>query len=128
MKTQYTNFTTWLDQRVRNIQASINSSRQTLTNYLTEQFEKYFGNDGALADQGEAMKEQASQMQQANDAMNSVAKPSLDTGAMLDQYLNFNPTGLAILSVITGNPFATSMLVVIFTFALCGYIFFGKKR
>lgn len=95
---------------------------------LMLKLEEYFGEDGELAEKGDAMQNQADQMQQANDAMNSVEKPAVDAGAMLDQYLNFNPAGLAILSVITGNPFATSMLVVIFTFALCGYIFFGKKR
>lgn len=95
---------------------------------LMSKLEDYFGEDGEMAEKADEMEQQANQMQQANDAMNSVEKPSVDSGAMLDQYLNFNPTGLAILSVITNNSFATSMLVVIFTFALCGYIFFGKKR
>lgn len=88
--------------------------------------EQYFGNDGALADQGEAMQEQANQMQQANDALQSVEKPSIE-GVTMDSYLNFNGGTMAILSVLTGNPFITAMLVVVFTFAMVGYIFFGKR-
>ena len=95
---------------------------------LMIKLEEYFGEDGELAEKGDAMSEQAEQMQQANDAMSSVEKPSVDTGAMLDQYLNFNPSALALLAVFTNNAFVTPMLVVIFTFALCGYIFFGKRR
>lgn len=96
-------------------------------NHLFEKLEEYFGDDGSLAQAGEQMSEQAGQMNEANDALNSVEKPSLDTGGMFDSLLDFDTGGLAILSCMTSNVYVTQLLVVVFTFALCSYVFFGKR-
>lgn len=80
-----------------------------------------------LSNAGDAMSDQAVEMNQAQDQLNSIDKPSLDTNGLFGTMLNFNPGGLKILTAITNNGQVTAMLVVVFTFALCGYIFFGKK-
>lgn len=66
-------------------------------------------------------------MSEANSQLNSVEKPSLDTGQLFGDILQFDTGGLVVLSAITSNPYVTSVMVVVFTFALCGYVFFGKK-
>lgn len=94
---------------------------------LFAKLEEYFGDDGALSEAGEQMSEQAGQMNEANDSLNSVDKPVLDTDSMFTGILDFNTGGLTILSCMTGNVYVTQVLIVVFTFALCGYVFFGKR-
>ena len=79
-----------------------------------------------LSNAGTAMSDQAAEMSQAQTQLDAVDKPDLNDD-MFGSMLNFNPGGLKILTAITNNGQVTAMLVVVFTFALCGYIFFGKK-
>lgn len=81
-----------------------------------------------LNNAGQSMSDQADQMQQANDQMSAVSRPELDPNGLFDQFVNFDPGGLSLLSVITTNTYVTPMLVLVFTFALAAYVFFGKRR
>lgn len=83
---------------------------------------------GALSQAGEKMKEDAGAISSAGDSLGAVSQPDIDSGTLINNYVNFDPVGLSVLSCITSNPMVTSMLVVVFTFCLAGYIFFGKKR
>lgn len=119
--------TSWLSRVYEGIDSLAGDVRSRFTT-LFDKLEQYFGNDGSLAQAGGEMTEQADQMQQANDSMNAVEKPSLDTGQLFGSYLNFDTGGLTILASMTSNAYVTQCLIVVFTFALCGYVFFGKRR
>lgn len=107
---------------------SVGSDISDNFNKLFEKLEEYFGDDGSLAQAGDQMSEQAGQMQDANDSLNSVEKPTLDTGTMFSGLLDFDTGGLTILASMTSNVYVTQLLIVVFTFSLCGYVFFGKRR
>lgn len=77
---------------------------------------------------GNAMSEQAAAMNEAQSQLDSLDKPSLDSDSMFGDMLSFNTGTLRVLSAVTNQPNVTAMIVVVFTFALCGYIFFGKKK
>lgn len=96
--------------------------------HLFEKLEQYFGNDGELAQAGDQMSQQADQMQQANDSLNALDKPQLQPDSLFDSFLNFDTGGLVILSAFTSNAYITQLLVVVFTFALGAFVFFGKRR
>lgn len=70
----------------------------------------------------------ANDFKESSDAFEQVETPDIDAGALTGDLTNFSVSGLAVLGVITANPYVTSLLVLVFTFALCAYIFFGKKR
>lgn len=91
--------------------------------------------DAINGDGNEEMEEAGNQMQgaaddlnQSADAFDQVETPDIDAGALTGDLTNFSVSGLAVLGVITANPYVTSLLVLVFTFALCAYIFFGRKR
>lgn len=69
----------------------------------------------------------ANDLNQSANAFDQVETPDIDAGALTSDFTNFSVSGLAVLGVITANPYVTSLLVLVFTFALCAYIFFGKK-
>lgn len=96
---------------------------------IVEKLDELFGDSsgGALSDAGDAMSDQAAAMDEAQSQMDSVDRPSVDADSMLSGFVNFDTGGLSVLSVLTSNAVVTPMLTVVFTFALCGYIFFGKK-
>lgn len=134
----FNGLTSWLKNIYQSVVSFANDVHQSLFSFandvrshfgiLFDKLEDYFGNDGSLAQAGDEMSQQAGQMQQANDSMNAVEKPTLDTGNLFGNYLDFDAGGLAILSCMTNNAYVTQCLVVVFTFALCGYVFFGKRR
>ena len=74
------------------------------------------------------MQAAADDLNDMGDAFGQVETPDIDAGSLVGDYTNFSPGGLSILASVTSNEYVTAMLVVVFTFALCGYIFFGKKR
>lgn len=115
----YVAFYRWINESIVTVGDKITSAIDALAGI--------FGNNGELQQAGDAMSEQADSMQQANDQMNAVDKPELDTDDLLGNFLDFNTGGLTILSSMTSNAFVPQLMVVVFTFALCGYIFFGKK-
>lgn len=69
----------------------------------------------------------ANDLKESSNAFEQVETPDIDAGALTGDFTNFSVSGLAVLGVITANPYVTSLLVLVFTFALCAYIFFGKK-
>lgn len=95
---------------------------------LFVKLEEYFGNDGELAEAGDQMQQQAGEMQQANEYLDSVDRPDVSADLLLDGYLSFNSNSLAILSVFSSNAYVTQLLVVVFTFALTAFVFFGKRK
>ena len=80
-----------------------------------------------LANASDAMVESANDIKAAGDALGEVSQPDVNTDDMFSDMVSFDPVGLTVLSCITSNPIVSSMLVVVFTFCLAGYIFFGKK-
>lgn len=111
----YQTFWTW-------VKGGFTSVTDTLQSLLGD------SSGGALSDAGSEMSDQAAAMNEAQAQLDAVERPSVDTDQMLGDYINFDSGGLRVLSVITSNNLVTPMLTVVFTFALCGYIFFGKKR
>lgn len=83
--------------------------------------------DGAMSAAGEAMSEQASDFQSANDELASLDQPDVDVDQLLGG-ISFDPVGVNILTGITYNKYASSLIVIVFTFVLLGFILFGKKR
>lgn len=84
--------------------------------------------DSAASDAGDKMESAADELTSGSAAFDKVETPDINTGNLINQYVNFNPGGLSILTSLTSNAYVTQMMIVVFTFALCGYIFFGKKR
>lgn len=80
-----------------------------------------------MEEAGNQMQGAADDLNQSADAFDQVETPDIDAGALTGDLTNFSVSGLAVLGVITANPYVTSLLVLVFTFALCAYIFFGKK-
>lgn len=112
---------------VRNLLNDFKAEVSDNFSWLMYKLDEYFGDDGSLAQAGDQMSEQAGQMNEANDALNSTDKPSLDTDSMFSGMLDFDTGGLTILASMTSNAYVTQILVVVFTFALCSYVFFGKR-
>lgn len=110
----------WLDSSISKVGSSIVSA--------IDELKSVFGNNGELDQAGDAMSSQADTMQQANDQMAAVERPAIDPDNLLGNLLNFSPGGMVVLSSMTSNNFVPQLMVVVFTFALCGYIFFGKRR
>lgn len=97
--------------------------------WISRKLDGLFGDSsgGALGQAGEQMSDQAVEMNAAQSQLDAVARPEVDVDDMLGGFLDFNTGGLSVLSVMTSNSYVTAMMTVVFTFALCGYIFFGKK-
>lgn len=98
-------------------------------NNIKEFFTDLFNpNDGESSETGKQMEEAADELNKGGEAFDKVDTPDIDASNLTGQFTNFSASGLTVLSVITSNPYVTSLLVLVFTFALCAYIFFGKRR
>lgn len=110
----YQTFWTW-------VKGGFTSVTDTLQSLLGD------SSGGALSDAGSEMSDQAAEMNEAQAQLDAVERPTVDSDSLLGNIINFDTGGLNILSAITSNHYTTSLMVVVFTFALCAYIFFGKK-
>ena len=86
------------------------------------------GDGSAVDEAGQAMQGAADDLNSSANAFDQVETPDIDASTITGDFTQFNASGLAVLAVMTGNPYVTSLLVLVFTFALCAYIFFGKRR
>ena len=112
------------------VKQRLNDIYHAMTKGFSDLQEALRGNNAAqeaINQASQNMDAVSSSMSEANSQLNSVEKPSLDTGQLFGDILQFDTGGLVVLSAITSNPYVTSVMVVVFTFALCGYVFFGKK-
>ena len=135
MKQQYTNFTTWLDQRVRNIQASISSAAMqistnlgNLLGYDSEQKENINSSvdqnqqqQEQVQDQGDQMKDQIDQIEQAEDEMLQV--PEIDPGD-LELGTLIPSDGLTMMSnvmvTMTNNNYVGQVMLLVASVVLIG--------
>lgn len=101
--------------------SAIGSGFSSVVNAIT-------GNSAAAEQVGENMKEAANDLTDMGGAFDQVDTPDIDAAALTGGFTNFSPSGLTVLSTITGNSYVTALLALVFTFALCAYIFFGRKR
>ena len=127
----YTAITDTISRTLDSIKNNISNFFSSFTDYFDELFlrlEEYFGDDGKLSQAGDQMSEQAGQMNDASGSLNSVEKPTLNSSDLFTGMLDFDTAGLAILSCMTSNVYVTQVLIVVFTCALTGYVFFGKRR
>lgn len=104
------------------MKGGFDSVTDTLKNLLGD------SSSGAVGEAADKMSQQADQMNSAQQSIDSVERPNIDPNQLFGSMLNFDSGGLNILSVMTSNQYVTSLLVVVFTFALAGFIFFGKRR
>lgn len=104
-----------------NVVSKLTSGFSSVVNAIT-------GNSAAADQAGEDMEDAAGGLDDIGNAFDNVGTPDIDAGALTGNYTNFSPGGLAVLAAVTSNQYVTAMLVVVFTFALFGFIFFGKKR
>ena len=123
----YKTFWNWLFTNWERVTGKITNSISSAAEKISAAFAGSSAQNEALNQAGQAMSDQADSMNQAQDELNSVDKPSLSPDNLFGDILVFDTGGLRVLSAITSNSQVTAMLVVVFTFALCGYIFFGKK-
>lgn len=120
------NFGTRVLMFLINIKDSIAAGVAHLSSLLVHLFDG--GEAGeALEEAGAAMSDQASDFNAANDQLNSADKPDLDSDQLLSGVLDFDTHGLTLLSSMTSNQYVTQLMIVVFTCALCGFVFFGKK-
>lgn len=116
-----------------NIWTSIKNGFSAIGDFFGTLFDKldaFFSGGAAgeaLSNAGASMSDQAQSMNEANSQLDSIDRPSIDPSSLFGDFLNFDTGGLRVLSVITSNKYVTPLMVVVFTFALCGYVFFGKK-
>lgn len=80
-----------------------------------------------LSQAGEDLSQSAGDIDAAGDVLGSVDQPDVNTGDLFGGFTNFDTGGLKVLSCLTSNAQVTQMMIVVFTFSLAGYIFFGKK-
>lgn len=82
------------------------------------------------SDFGSVVTQQKNDFNSANDSLNSVAKPDMSL-IETDSSVIINPAGFNILSVPLKNIFQhnliLSILIIVATCALIGYVFFGKR-
>ena len=86
------------------------------------------GDSSAAEEAGQNMQDAADDLNNMGNAFDQIETPDIDFGGLTDQFVNFSPSGLTVLATITNNSYVTALLVLVFTFALCAYIFFGKKE
>lgn len=77
---------------------------------------------------GDQMQSAADDLNQGANAFDQVETPDINASDLTGELTNFSPSGLTVLATITNNSYVTALLVLVFTFALCAYIFFGRKR
>lgn len=127
ISSKWNSVTTDIKSSISSAASTIKSSISSAADKITSAFSGSSAQNNALKDAGQAMSDQAASMNQAQDQLDSVDKPSVDPDSLFGDILTYDTGGLKILSAITSNGQVTAMLVVVFTFALCGYVFFGKK-
>ena len=111
------------------IQVDNQSALSVWFNNIKDFFRDLFNPDsGGSSDAGDKMEDAANDLIDGGDAFDQVETPDIDPGQITNDYTQFSPGGLSILTAVTSNPYVTQMMVAVFTFALCGYIFFGKRR
>lgn len=123
----YSQMWKWISTKWDSVTTKVNSAVSSAADKIVSAFTGNSAQNNALKDAGQAMSDQAASMNQAQDQLDSVDKPSVDPDSLFGDILTYDTGGLKILSAITSNGQVTAMLVVVFTFALCGYVFFGKK-
>lgn len=97
-------------------------------NNIKEFFRDLFNpDDGDTSDTEDKMNEAGKELDKTSTAFDQIDTPDIDTGDLTGNFTQFSPSGLAVLGVITNNGYVTSLLVLVFTFALVAYIFFGKR-
>lgn len=97
-------------------------------NNIKEFFRDLFNpDDGVSSDTEEKMDEAGKELDKIGNEFDQIDTPDIDTGNLTGNFTKFSTSGLAVLGVITNNGYVTSLLVLIFTFALVAYIFFGKR-
>lgn len=103
-----------------NIGSKLTSGFNSVVNAIT-------GNSAAADQAGEEMKGAADELNNMGNAFDQVETPDIDIGGLSDQFVNFSPSGLTVLATITNNSYVSALLVLVFTFALCAYVLFGKR-
>lgn len=103
------------------MKGGFDSVNNTLHNLLGD------SSGGALGQAAGEMTQQAEEMDQANEVLNNVQRPDLNPDDLFGDSLNFSPGGMMVLTSLTNNSVITPILLVVCTFALVGFIFFGKK-
>lgn len=103
----------------------------SIVNNLTTGFQSVvdaiLGNTSDLENSGDDMKDAADDLNDMGDAFNEIDRPDIDVSGLTQNYVNFSPFGLSVLAVITSNSYVSSLLLLVFTFALCSYVLFGKR-
>lgn len=97
-------------------------------NNIKEFFRDLFNpDDGDSSDVGDELDQTGQELDNIGSEFDQIDTPDIDTGDLTGNFTQFSPSGLSVLGVITNNGYVTSLLVLVFTFALVAYIFFGKR-
>lgn len=116
-----------------NVYGGIDVDNQSpLSTWFTRLFDflgGIFSTDSNGSDQsGFDMQGSSAELYYQSDALNNLETPDINASQLTGNFTNFATSGLTVLSVVTANPYVSSLLLLVFTFALCAYIFFGKRR
>lgn len=115
-----TKFTTWFSTLFSNLETHFTDLMDHLSDLLLP-------DESELDNTKDDMDQASNDMDQIGGAFDDIDTPDIDTGNIIDGATNFSPSGLAVLGVITGNGYVSAILVMVFTFSLVAYIFFGKR-
>ena len=130
--TGFNNVISTLGEKIDTFASDFSARMVTLYNKLGTGFQSVVAaitGDGSAADEaGQAMEEAGNDLNNIGGAFDQVETPDIDAAALTGDFTNFSPSGLTVLATITNNSYVTSLLALVFTFALCAYIFFGRKR
>lgn len=119
-----------------NLQSTINSFKSKVTSLFDQWFTDLFeilnpeGSEKPAEDMADKVQDQTGDLEDINNDMNDVSKPSADSIDMdLDSFvsganLTLSTSGL---STILGNEVILQFLLMTITFAIVGYILFGKR-
>lgn len=125
-------FNHW-SQQDKSFYNSTSSSLSSLNTKLSDISSKLNADSNLKTDSqnfGSVVTQQKNDFNSANDSLNSVSKPDISL-IQTDSSVIINPSGFNVLSVPLKNIFQhnliLSILVIVATCALIGYVFFGKR-
>lgn len=82
---------------------------------------------GAIEENSQDLTDQATVMDELNEQLEVVVKPSVDPAELVESNISFTDTSLTVMTGLVDNDIITPILLVLCTLALLGYILFGSK-
>lgn len=117
-ETWYVRFWHWMSGGLKDLGSAI-----------TDKLDQLLGDsdDPALEEGGQVIKDNAQDAASDQEVLDSVTRPEVNADELVDTYLEFDGSAINVLSVFTSNKYIGTIITIVVSFALIGFVFYGKK-